>query len=105
MVSTIFIVIGEIVATLAVFLAAWFWKPTLETVGFIYLINIGIMLWITILVIFLKGWFRRYYCGLFGSFAMAVSRDCSIFEKLSRSLFYPLLTRRFPLYRTALLFV
>lgn len=75
------IVIGEIVATVAVFLAAWFWKPPLETIGFIYLIVIANMLWISSLVIHLMGWFRRYYCGLLWSFAMVVSRlDMSSFR-------------------------
>ena len=69
-VQLVTIVIGKIVATVAVFLAVWFWKLPLETIRFIYLIVIANMLWISTLVMHLIGWFCQCYCGFLWSFVV-----------------------------------
>jgi len=108
-ISTIFIVSGEIAVTVAMFIAAWFWEPSLATLGFIYLIAEGLFLWVSIIVILSKGWFRRYYCGLFGSFALTVSFCRSLITKqLPRRCAIPtfpsrILLNSFKTSRTALL--
>lgn len=73
MVSTYLVVAGEVSATVAVFIAAWFWTPPLETVGYIYVVNMVATLIVTVIIIAAKGWFRRYYCGMFGGLALLVS--------------------------------
>jgi len=73
MVSTYLVVFGEVVATIAVFVAAWFWETTLETVGYIYVVVMVMMLIMVVTIIAVKGWYRRYYCGFFGGWAIFVS--------------------------------
>jgi len=79
MVSTLLNTIGEVALTVSVFIAAWFWQPPLQTVGFLYLAIEGIWLVANVLIISWKGWFRRYYCGMIHSFALKVSPFCADF--------------------------
>jgi len=71
--SSVLVAIGEIVATLTLLVLALVFNPTLETVGYMFLVISAIYLVSTITLFLATGWYRRYYCGLFGSFALKVS--------------------------------
>jgi hypothetical protein len=76
--STIIVGIGELCGTIAIFLVLYFVPgSTLQTVGVIYACSTLTAFVISILFIHQKGWIRRYYCGLFGSFALKV-RSCEL---------------------------
>lgn len=73
--STILVTIGETIMTVSWLIIALFLKPSLAVLGYTDLIIAAVYLMITIIIIVAKGWLRRYYCGIFGSFALAVSCD------------------------------
>lgn len=78
-ISTMVVGAGEIASTVAVLLAALFWNPTLQAVGYIFLVIEFLMLFGSISLVAVFGWFRPFYGGLFHTFALKVGihvREC-----------------------------
>jgi hypothetical protein len=71
--STIFIVVQEIVTTLAVLTVAMTTDATLQYVGFIYIGEGAAGLVILIVIITLNGWIDKFLSGMIGTFAVRVS--------------------------------
>lgn len=71
--STFIGAMEELLAFLIVVLWATLGSPTLLTVGFVQLGMGCLFLFANLCIIWRKGWFKPYFCGMFGSCALMVS--------------------------------
>jgi Na+-driven multidrug efflux pump len=70
--STMVAVTGDVGELVAVLIFALFWSPTLQEIGFVFVIAEMLALLATVAIIGLKGWFSPFYGGFFRSFSLKV---------------------------------
>ncbi|GKY92301.1 hypothetical protein MPSEU_000201200 [Mayamaea pseudoterrestris] len=69
--SSILGVVEEVVATSAMLIYALHWdEPTLQTIGYIFMVVAEMGLFSVLLVVAWTGWFKQYYRGLFHKLAL-----------------------------------
>jgi hypothetical protein len=71
-VSTVMVVTGKVAELVAILIFALFWDPTLQQIGFVFIVVEACTLIATVALVGIKGWFRPFYGGFFRSFALKV---------------------------------
>jgi O-antigen/teichoic acid export membrane protein len=70
--STIVAVTGDVGELVAVLIFALFWSPTLQDIGFVFVVAETLALLATVALIGFKGWFRPFYAGFFRTLSLKV---------------------------------